>query len=214
MLSISLISSLLAFFLLFVPAGMATMEKENPGSFSPEIVQSLQPVIDSIPSTDDLPIGSEEWSCPCSYERISSPFGWRIHPIFGKVKFHSGVDLSAPEMTPIYAVRAGTVRFANWESTGGNQVYIDHGDGYESRFLHMHHSVVHQGESVRQGQVIGYVGSTGNSTGPHLHLTLRYLGKLVDPADHIHLPTDGRTAQPPEETTDPPQQETTAKEVP
>ncbi len=211
---VTLIACILAFILFFTPAGMAEMEKENPGSISPEIAEALQPAIEDLPSTDDLPVGDEEWSCPCTYYCISSPFGWRVHPISGKIKFHSGVDLSAPEMEPIYAARSGNVRFADWESTGGNQVYIDHGDGYESRYLHMHHSIVHQGDSIRQGQVIGYVGSTGNSTGPHLHLTLRYQGKLVNPADYIYLPDNGRTAQPLEETTEIPEQETETKEAP
>lgn len=108
------------------------------------------------------------WLKPCSYRRVSSPYGWRIHPVYGDWRFHSGIDLSAPQDTPIYATRSGVVSVATYSSSAGYYVTVNHQDGFESKYLHMTHYVVGVGDYVTAGQVIGYVGSTGTSTGPHL----------------------------------------------
>ncbi len=127
------------------------------------------------------------WRVPCSYRKVSSPYGWRTHPVYGDQRFHYGVDLSAPSGTPIVATRDGVVSTANYSSTGGYQVYIDHGDGFVSRYLHMTHYVVNKGQKVKAGQVIGYVGSTGVSTGPHLHFGIYYNGQAQNPANYIKI---------------------------
>lgn len=127
------------------------------------------------------------WLVPCKYSRISSPYGWRIHPVYHDRRFHHGVDLSAPSGTPIYATRSGKVTIATYSSTAGYYVNVDHGDGFMSRYLHMTHYVVAPGQQVSAGQLLGYVGSTGTSTGPHLHLSLYYNGASVNPADYIKL---------------------------
>lgn len=122
---------------------------------------------------------------PLGWYSISSPFGWRIHPVYGYEKFHYGVDLSASQGTPIYAAAGGTVTVATYESSAGNYVMISHSGGFATSYLHMTHYVVAPGQYVSQGQVIGYVGSTGLSTGPHLHFAMYYNGKFVNPMIYL-----------------------------
>ena len=128
------------------------------------------------------------WLMPINYTRFSSPFGWRIHPIYGDYRFHYGVDLSAPQGTPIYASRGGQVTTTAYEAGGaGYYVSINHLDGYATRYLHMTHYIVSPGQYVAAGQVIGYCGSTGGSTGPHLHFSVYYNGTAVNPAQYINI---------------------------
>ena len=121
------------------------------------------------------------------YVYISSPFGTRVHPITGVVTTHYGVDLAAYLGNPIYATRSGVVTQATYGASGGYYVYIDHGDGFTSIYLHMTHYIVSAGDYVEAGQVIGYCGSTGASTGPHLHFGLIYNGAYVDPTKYVNL---------------------------
>ena len=130
---------------------------------------------------------SSGWIVPCKYTRFTSPFGYRIHPIYGYRKMHNGVDLAAPKGTPIKAAKAGTVVAASYGSSAGYYVQINHGDGFQSKYLHMTHYIVKSGQYVTQGQVIGYVGSTGASTGPHLHFGILYNGSYVNPARYIDI---------------------------
>ena len=128
------------------------------------------------------------WLVPISYTRFSSPFGMRLHPVYGDYRLHNGVDLSAPEGTPIYASRAGQVIVATYGASGGNYVMIDHMDGtYTTMYLHMTRYVVHVGQNVNAGELIGYCGSTGVSTGPHLHFSVFKNGVAVNPADYIPI---------------------------
>ena len=129
-----------------------------------------------------------EWLVPISYTHFSSPFGYRIHPIYGDWRMHYGVDLSAPQGTPIYASRNGVVNVASYEAGGaGYYVNIDHQDGFTTRYMHMTHYIVSAGQYVYAGQVIGYCGSTGASTGPHLHFSVYYNGTAVNPANYISI---------------------------
>lgn len=130
---------------------------------------------------------SEGWVVPVDYVYISSPFGTRVHPITGVVTTHYGVDLAAYLGNPIYATRSGVVTQATYGASGGYYVYIDHGDGFTSIYLHMTHYIVSAGDYVEAGQVIGYCGSTGASTGPHLHFGLIYNGAYVDPTKYVNL---------------------------
>ena len=125
------------------------------------------------------------WIIPCTYSYVSSPFGYRWHPVTGEWAMHNGVDLPAPKGTPIYASRSGFVTIATYHNTAGNYVKIDHQDGYSSVYMHMTHYVVEKGEYVNAGQLIGYVGSTGRSKGNHLHFGISYNGKYVNPMDYI-----------------------------
>ena len=116
---------------------------------------------------------------------VTCAYGWRIHPIWGDKRFHSGVDLGASQGTPIYAIAAGTVTTATYGDANGYYVSISHGNGYGSVYCHMTNYIVSVGDSVSQGQVIGYVGSTGWSTGPHLHFEIHVNGSTVNPMDYI-----------------------------
>jgi murein DD-endopeptidase MepM/ murein hydrolase activator NlpD len=112
---------------------------------------------------------------------IVSGFGYRVHPIFRRVKFHYGVDISAPSGTPIRAAADGVVVFAGWRRAYGNTVIIDHGNGVATLYAHCSRILVSEGEVVKQGQVIALVGSTGLSTGPHLHFEVRHYGEPINP---------------------------------
>ena len=135
--------------------------------------------------SDEKPSSSEGWIRPCKYKLLTSPYGWRTHPVYGDRRFHSGVDLAGSEGTPIYAARSGTVTTATYNGTCGYYVTINHGDGYSSSYLHMTGYTVKVGQKVSRGQVIGYMGSTGVSTGPHLHFSIYYNGSTVNPAKYI-----------------------------
>lgn len=119
---------------------------------------------------------------PSSYTHISSYFGWRTHPLTGKPNYHTGIDLPAPAGTSIYAVQGGVVTISGYApSSYGNYVVISHGNGVTTLYAHMRSRAVSEGQVVTQGQVIGYVGTTGSSTGNHLHLELRSDGVRQDP---------------------------------
>ena len=132
-------------------------------------------------------VGGISWKVPISYTAFTSAYGWRTHPISGTRKFHYGVDLAAPTGRPIYATRSGTVDTATYGGSAGYYVQINHGDGYKSIYMHMTHYIVQPGQHVSQGQVIGYCGSTGGSTGPHLHFGISYRGTYVNPANYIRI---------------------------
>ena len=133
------------------------------------------------------PVSSGSWIVPCSYRKLSSPFGGRESPTAGASSYHQGVDLAGPEGTPIVASRAGTVTSARYSNSGGYMVTIDHGDGFKSVYMHMTHFVVGAGQYVSQGQKIGEMGSTGISTGNHLHFGIIYNGTYVNPALYVPL---------------------------
>ena len=129
---------------------------------------------------------SSGWIKPLKSYTITSSFGNRVHPVLGYTRFHEGVDMSAYTNTPIYAARGGKVTKASYQDGGaGNYVNINHGDGYSSIYMHMTRYIVSAGQYVSQGQVIGYVGSTGLSTGPHLHFGIAKNGSYVNPMKYI-----------------------------
>lgn len=117
--------------------------------------------------------------------RITSPFGNRYHPIYHRYIFHTGIDLGASYGTPIKAAESGTVILAGWVSGYGNTTVIDHGDGVSTLYGHQSKLAVHAGDQVTKGQTIGYVGSTGNSTGPHLHFEVRVNGQVQNPLNYL-----------------------------
>lgn len=130
----------------------------------------------SVPMGD----GTLIWPTP-SCTTNSSAYGWRIHPIYGTRKFHAGEDIPAGYGAEILAAASGTVITAGWVSGYGNYTVIDHGGGMMTAYGHQSSIAVSVGQTVTQGQVIGYVGSTGNSTGPHLHFEVYINGATVDP---------------------------------
>jgi murein DD-endopeptidase MepM/ murein hydrolase activator NlpD len=127
---------------------------------------------------------------------LRSRFGYRIHPIFKTRRLHTGVDLAARTGTPIYAAGDGVISYYRWQSGYGNKIEIEHVNGYETAYGHLSRFVdgLGPGSRVRQGQVIGYVGSTGQSTGPHLHFEILINGNLVDPLS-VRLPKDNVLAE-------------------
>lgn len=119
--------------------------------------------------------------------RIASGFGYRIDPIYKTRKAHLGLDFAAPSGTPIYATADGIVKFSGFSTNGyGNHVIINHGFGYETLYGHMVRVNASQGQQVKRGQVIGYVGSTGKSTGPHLHYEVHKSGIQIDPINFFY----------------------------
>ena len=132
------------------------------------------------------PPSSAGWLTPVSGYTLTSPFGNRLHPVLGYYRMHNGIDMACPQGTPIYATRAGKVTTASYQAGGaGYYVSINHLDGFSSIYMHMTHYVVSAGQTVSQGQLIGYVGSTGISTGPHLHFGISYAGTYVNPLAYI-----------------------------
>jgi murein DD-endopeptidase MepM/ murein hydrolase activator NlpD len=113
--------------------------------------------------------------------RISSGYGWRIHPIFGTREFHTGIDIAVPWGTPIHAAAAGSVIFTGWMRGYGMLVILDHGNGLSTTYSHLSSYSVHVGEHVNRGDVIARIGSTGWSTGPHLFFEVREDGQPVNP---------------------------------
>ena len=113
--------------------------------------------------------------------RVSSGFGYRVHPISGRTSFHDGVDLACGAGTPIHAAAAGRVVHAGWYGAYGIAVIVDHGSGWSTLYGHCTSTAVGAGQTVSSGQVIGCVGSTGYSTGPHLHYSVRYYGSPRSP---------------------------------
>lgn len=116
---------------------------------------------------------------------ITSPYGYRTHPIFGTTIYHSGIDIGVDYGTPVHAADSGVVVEAGWISGYGYAVVIDHGNGLSTLYGHNESLNVSSGQSVSQGQVIAYAGSTGNSTGPHVHFEVRSNGDPVDPSAYL-----------------------------
>ena len=131
-----------------------------------------------------VPEGSGEMIYPLQGP-ITSEFGWRTHPIFGGSKFHSGLDIGGDYGMEIKAARGGVVSHAGWIDGYGNTVMIEHGGGLVTLYGHNQSFAVSVGEKVKQGQVIAYCGSTGNSTGPHCHFEVRLNGEPVSPYDYL-----------------------------
>ena len=171
-----------------------TQPNDASGETNPE-GETTQPTEEGTQPTEEATEPTEaptqpvvvSWMRPCSYVKITSPFGNRDRPTAGASSNHQGVDLAGPEGTPIYATRSGTVTIARFSNSAGYYVTINHGDGYSSVYMHMTTYTVSVGQSVSQGQLIGYMGSTGISTGPHLHFGISYNGKYVNPALYVPL---------------------------
>ncbi|MDE6301348.1 MAG: M23 family metallopeptidase [Muribaculaceae bacterium] len=118
---------------------------------------------------------------------MASGYGYRSDPIYGTSKFHEGMDFSAAIGTPVYATGDGTVRVADWESGYGNCIDIDHGFNYLTRYAHLSQILVRPGQAVKRGDLIGKVGNTGKSTGPHLHYEVRFRGQPQNPVNYYFM---------------------------
>lgn len=138
-----------------------------------KLIQNQDEKLASIPAIQ--PVSNKDLS------RVASGFGMRIHPIYGIPKMHNGLDFTAPQGTPIYATGNGRVTTAGVGTGTGNHVIINHGYGYETVYMHMVRIKARAGQMVKRGEVIGWVGSTGASTGPHCHYEVHINDRPVDP---------------------------------
>ena len=152
-------------------------EAKLKNSLVPELSKSSTPTV-------KYTGGALCWPAP-SYTRLSSPYGYRIHPVYKTKKFHSGIDLAAPGGTNILSAESGTVIRATWNGGYGNCVVIDHGNGLSTLYGHAQRLLVSKGQKVSRGQVIALVGTTGTSTGNHLHFEVLVNGKTTDPMAYL-----------------------------
>jgi len=120
-------------------------------------------------------------------KQTASGYGMRIDPIYKTVKFHAGMDFSANVGTPVYVTGNGKVKQAGWDGLYGNCITVDHGFGYVTRYAHLSKIKVKVGQEVVRGEVIGEVGSTGKSTGPHLHYEVHVKGQVVNPVNYYFM---------------------------
>ena len=130
-------------------------------------------------------VGTGELMRPVSGGRISSPFGTRRHPVFGNMRFHGGIDFAVPHGSSVFAADSGTVVISTYNASFGNYIVLSHGNGVNTLYAHLSARHVSVGASVSRGQVIGLVGSTGISTGPHLHFEVHVNGSRVNPATRL-----------------------------
>ena len=128
--------------------------------------------------------GTGQLGWPVSGE-IASPYGYRVHPIWGTTIYHSGIDIGVDEGTPVHAADSGVIVWSGWMGGYGYAVVIDHGNGLSTLYGHNSELAVDEGQSVSKGQVVAYAGSTGNSTGPHVHFEVRENGDPVDPMGYL-----------------------------
>jgi len=143
------------------------------------MVKNKEKLLSAIPAIQ--PVSNKDLS------RIASGFGYRIDPVYKVRKFHAGLDFTASQGTPIYATADGRVKEAGFNTSGfGNHVVINHGYGYETLYGHMVRVKAHEGQMIKRGEVIGYVGSTGKSTGPHCHYEVHRNGQPVDPVYYFY----------------------------
>ena len=153
---------------------LAAQEKKL-AEYADELIDKIK----SIQSDEDYAGGVFAWPSP-GYTRITSPFGYRIHPILKTKIFHTGTDIGVPANSKIVAVNEGTVIMAGWSGGYGKVVVIDHGGGIVTLYAHNNKLLVKKGDQVRKGQQISLSGSTGMSTGPHLHFEVRKDGAYID----------------------------------
>jgi len=156
------------------------LKSRQPGKWSMQLPQNIAAIdLNSI----------SNFTLPISGAVISSGFGWRVHPVTGERKLHKGVDFAAPTGTPIFAAADGVVTDAGWTDGGyGNIVELRHEDGSVTLYAHTNRVYVSKGQVVNKGQAIAEVGTTGRSTGPHLHFEVQPDGKTaVDPMDYLQM---------------------------
>ena len=160
----------------FEPAPNALKEKDTELYFDLKRMMTLNEIVSSMPL--DNPMGKQE-------HRQSSGFGMRIDPFRGALAFHSGVDLAGPAGAPVRSTSEGKVIFTGWKGAYGNTVDVAHGYGFVTRYGHLSAIKVREGQAVKSGDVVGVQGSTGRSTGNHLHYEVRYENKPLNPNNFL-----------------------------
>lgn len=167
----------------------AKLEQQLKDSIRASLSSSQSSANSTTPSGQTLRYSGGKFTFPApSMIAVTSPYGYRTHPVTGqKYKFHSGMDLAAPQGTNVLAAESGVVRMAGWNGGYGYCVIIDHGSGVATLYGHNSKLLVSSGQSVSKGQVIAKVGSTGVSTGPHVHFEVLLNGSTTNPAPYIGL---------------------------
>ncbi len=166
----------------------AAVAEPTPGGDATPTPQASQPPADPEPTPTATPTAAPDgapaftWPVP---GRTVSPFGNRVHPVYGTVKFHSGIDIDANSGAPIGAAASGVVLYGGWVSGYGNTVVVDHGNGFSTLYAHMSEFNTNAGAVIATGDVLGFVGMTGVATGPHLHFEIRINGAAVDPLPYL-----------------------------
>lgn len=159
-------------------------ESQSESQNAPQSEPQSEPQ-DNHGNDSNVPSGSGNLMWPSDYSMITSPFGYRFHPVTGIWTGHTGVDIGCPSGSPVYAAASGRVIISEWYYGYGNAIVIDHGDGLSTLYGHNSSLNATVGQTVEQGQVIAYSGSTGISTGPHLHFEVRVKGNYVDPMNYF-----------------------------
>jgi murein DD-endopeptidase MepM/ murein hydrolase activator NlpD len=162
--------------------GAATGDREFSELFASWKSIDTTGVVDSAPQIAAVSVPA---GMPLEAAMLTSDYGMRTHPVLGGRRNHNGVDLAQPTGTPVYATADGIVSMAEYYSSYGNYIQIEHGGELQTRYAHLSGYAVAEGEPVRKGQLIGFVGSTGRSTGPHLHYEVRVAGEAVDPRPYM-----------------------------
>ncbi|OGS20327.1 MAG: hypothetical protein A2252_07840 [Elusimicrobia bacterium RIFOXYA2_FULL_39_19] len=122
---------------------------------------------------------------PCNKDRITSPFGFRIHPITGRYEYHTGIDIDGSKNSPIHSVADGNVKYSGWSQGYGNLVIVNHGYNYQTYYAHLNKIQVKEGEKIKRDQIVGLMGETGTTTGVHLHYEIRLNDKSINPAKFL-----------------------------
>ena len=167
------------------PGNNSGDKEDNKATEATKPAETTKPTEATTPTQPST--SGESWKVPCSYRQLSSPFGERESPTAGASSNHQGIDLAGPEGTPIYASRSGVVTVSTYGKAAGYYVTIRHDDTYSSIYMHLKNYVVSKGTVVNQGQLIGYMGSTGIVTGSHLHFGIIKNGKYVNPANYMYF---------------------------
>lgn len=159
-------------------SGMAAVDNDRlPGGHD---AVRREPVIQSA-SLPEMPVAAPKTPVPVDLPRLSSGFGWRVDPILGRPALHSGIDIPGPLRSPVLAAAGGVVHFAGKAGGYGNMIEVDHGGGLVTRYAHLSGFLVGPGARVERGQEIATMGSTGRSTGSHLHFEVRLNGQATGP---------------------------------
>jgi len=159
------------------------------GQHSSSNKRNIKKLLKTIPySTRKLIVESIPSGYPLNSKRITSKFGYRIHPIYKNRRFHHGIDFGGKIGTAIKATADGIVEFAGFDKGYGNLVVLSHNYGFKTAYGHMLKNLkVNKGDFVKKGDVIGYLGNTGLSTGPHLHYEVKYIKNVLNPIDFLHF---------------------------
>lgn len=163
---------------------IAAAKKAAEDKSNKEVQQVIKDNDNTTPPSNAVTASGYTWPCP-GHTNVSSGFGYRSDPFTGKQTYHSGIDIPAPAGTAVVAAASGTVAWANYSSSAGNWIGINHGNGVYTVYMHMSALLVSAGASVSAGQTIGLVGTTGSSTGNHLHFSVRKNGAYVSPWNYV-----------------------------